>query len=604
MKLRFLTPIILGMVNSLTVLSQSVEPRLNEIPLQNLDAFAPTGTNWKIVGSAQGSYNDSILAVSSGTGVLFNNFQKDIQFKPGHNLSTKMEFGDVVIACDVMLPKGSNSGIYLQSRYEVQLFDSWGNKNPRFSDIGGIYERWKDEKGYEGKAPMRASAFAPGIWQHLEISFQAPKFDKNGKKTAPAKFVYVKLNGVILQENIFISGPTRAAAFEDEKPYGPIMIQGDHGQLAIKNLKYAPQEPLTVQLKDLNYKYYESNVATPDLASKLKPTNQGVVSNLDSRLASAKDKYFIQFDGKLNVPVKDTYLFTLLQSGDASLEIDDKKIIGPIWNWIGADPNNGKIELEAGDHKFRFWLHKDLNWSPSGISLFIEKANSKSVALHSPASMPERAPAPLIQVKPESQTEIVRSFMNHRGKKLTHVLSVGHPSQVHYSYDLLQGGILQVWKGEFLNTTDMWYERGEPQTASALGAAIVLKGNCPIFERQNTKDSIQNYTYKGYTLDQNGMPAFAYAYGKMEIKDQILPLNNGSILERSIDVKGDGKDNVTIRLIQDDSIRSIGTDLYVIGDGRYFLKVVSASNPRIEDYNGQKVLISNATNSIKYQLIW
>ncbi|MFZ9660274.1 MAG: family 16 glycoside hydrolase [Chitinophagaceae bacterium] len=604
MNFRILTPIILGLVITTTVKSQSVDPRLNEISLQNLDAFQQSGTNWKIVGAVQGNFNDSVLAVTNGTGVLFNDFKKEIQFKPGHHLTTKMELGDVVIACDLMLPKGSNSGIYLQSRYEVQLFDSWGIKNPRFSDIGGIYERWKDEKGYEGKAPMRASAFAPGLWQHLEISFQAPRFDKNGNKTVPAKFVYVKLNGVILQENIYVSGPTRAAAFEDEKPYGPIMIQGDHGQLAIKNLKYAPQEALKVQLNDLSYSYYEDKIENPDQATKFKPSGKGKTSNLDSRLASEKDKYFLQFDGTLNVPSKDSYTFTLLHSGDAALEIDGKKIIGPIWNWIGADPNNGKIDLEAGNHKFRFWLHKELNWAPSGISLFIEKPNSMSVALHTPASMPERTPAPLIQVTSESQTEIVRSFMMHQGRKLTHVLSVGHPSKVHYSYDLLQGAMLQVWKGEFLNTTDMWYERGEPQTATAMGASIVMAGKCPIYEKQNEKDSISNYQYKGYVLDPSGQPAFHYGYGKVDIKDQIIPMENGNGLERTMDLSGAGSEALQVRLIQDGAIKSIGKDLYMAGDGKYFLKIIQGSNPVIEDFGGKKLLLVNGSKTVKYQLIW
>lgn len=604
MNFRILTPLLLGLVISLSVDSQTVEPRLNEISLQNLNAFKETGANWKIVGSVQGNFNDSTLTFTNGSGVLFNDFQKEIQFKPGHNLTTQLEFGDVVISCDVMLPKGSNSGIYLQSRYEVQLLDSWGTKNPRFSDIGGIYERWKDEKGYDGKAPMRASAFAPGLWQHLDISFQAPRFDQKGNKTIPAKFVYVKLNGVVLQENIYVGGPTRAAAFDDEKPYGPIMIQGDHGQLAIRNLKYAPQEALKVQFNDLNYTYWEGNLQNPEQASKSKPSGQGKTVNIDSRLASAKDKYFIQFDGRLNVPTSDTYAFTLLQSGDASLEIDGQKVIGPVWNWIGADPNRGTIDLKAGDHTFRLWLHKDLNWAPSGISLYIEKANSMAVALHSPASMPERAPAPLIQVKAESQPELVRSFMFHKGKKLTHVLSVGNPSQVHYSYDLLQGALLQVWKGEFLNTTDMWYERGEPQTASAMGAAIVLQGNCPVLETPLNKDSIANYHYKGYILDQSGLPTFTYEYKKVEIKDQILPLERGLGLERNIDLKGEGKENIQIRLVQDASIKELGKDLYVIGNGAFYLKILNAANSKVMELNGQKVLVCNASNSIKYQLIW
>jgi len=72
-------------------------------------------------------------------------------------------------------------------RYEVQLFDSWSVKAPKYSDCGGIYERWDEargpgKQGYEGHAPLANASRAPGLWQHLHIEFQAPRFDAAGKK--------------------------------------------------------------------------------------------------------------------------------------------------------------------------------------------------------------------------------------------------------------------------------------------------------------------------------------------------------------------------------------------------------------------------------------
>jgi len=204
-----------------TITAQKVKPRLKLLPLQSLEGFQSPASNWKIMGAVQAGYNDTILNTATGEGVLFNDYTRSIQFQPGRNLMTKMEHGDIVIELDIMIPKGSNSGLYLQSRYEVQINDSWGVKAPKHGDMGGIYERWKDNRGYEGKAPMKNACLAPGLWQHLEVSFQAPRFDASGKKTVEAKFIYVKLNGITLHENIIVSGPTRAAAFEDEKAYGP-----------------------------------------------------------------------------------------------------------------------------------------------------------------------------------------------------------------------------------------------------------------------------------------------------------------------------------------------------------------------------------------------
>lgn len=589
---------------SLSANAQKVKPRLKDLSLQSLEAFQKPANNWKIVGNALGSYNDTALNTSSGSGILFNDYNRSIQFQPGRNLQTAFEHGDIVLEFDLMIPKGSNSGIYLQSRYEVQINDSWNVKLPKQGDMGGIYERWKDDKGYEGKAPLKNAALAPGLWQHMEISFQAPRFDANQKKIQPAKFIYVKLNGITLHENIIVSGPTRAAAFEDEKPYGPIMIQGDHGPVAIRNFKYAPQDELKAYVHDISYAYFEKTAKTPEDAAKTKPTSQGKAAAIDSRLASAKDQYFIQFEGKLNVPVKDSYTFSMHFTGDGSLEVDGKKVIQPEWTHLGGFPIYGTTALEAGEHSFKLWVNKDVSWARTGLSLYIEKPNSRAVALHAPASIPERAPEPLIQVKAESNPEIIRSFMFHKGRKLTHVLSVGDPTQVHYAYDLMQGAILQSWKGDFLNATDMWHERGEPQTSSPMGSPVVLAGNCPLYDKTLTKDSVADYQYKGYVLSAAGHPVFSYAYKKCSIQDQIVPAEGNRGLKRTITVGGEGKEKIMLRIAQASLITPIGGGLYSIGDREYYIQLAPGIFPRIETYMGQQVLLLPATETVQYQLIW
>lgn len=581
--------------------AQKIKPRLKDIALSNMEAFQSPTPNWKIVGAAQAAYSDTTLNTAAGSGILFNDFSRSIQNKAVHNLVTKMEHGDINLEFDFMMAKGSNSGIYFQSRYEVQLFDSWGVKIPKYSDVGGLYQTIKKTKGLNGKAPLKNAAFAPGLWQHMEISFQSPRFDAAGKKTIPAKFVYVRLNGITLHENISVDGPTVSATFEDEKPNGPLMIQGDHGMLAIKNLKYAPQDDLKVDLKDLSYQYFEKTATTLAEAKSTKPTGQGKVSAIDARLASARDKFLILFEGKMNIPTEDNYTFYAFFSGTGALEIDGKTVLQAKESFLGGNPVDGSINLKTGQHAFKFWVNKDLAAARPGFALYLENTNSKSIALHAAASLPDRGTPPLIAVRAESAPELVRSFMNHNDKKLTHVMSVGDPSQVNYSYDLLQGGVLQAWKGDFLNTTEMWYERGEPQTASAMGATIVLAGNCPIYEKTITKDSITDYLYKGYVLAA-GLPTFSYTYKKLNIKDRIQPEGKG--LKRSISITGDDAAKTMVRIAQAKEITPMGNGLYSIGNQAYFVQIAPDIYPKIETYLGQKVLLLPASESIQYQLIW
>jgi hypothetical protein len=602
---RKLTSLLMGILGScLMVMGQNVKPRLNDLPLHNLDAFSTGGNQWKIIGAAQANYTDTLLQTSSGMGILLNDFNYATHYRTAAPIQTKMEHGDLIFEFDFMIPKGGRSRVFLQSRYGIQIADSWNVKLPKSNDMGGVYERGEKGKGFDGKAPMKNASFAPGIWNHMEISFQAPKFDASGKKIGSAKFNYVKLNGIVLHENIFVSGPSRGAQFEDEKAYGPISFQGDHGTIAIKNIKYAAQEELKVGLSNIRYSYFEKSAKTPEQAAKTKPTSSGTATALDSRLASARDLFFLQFEGKLNVPVKDNYTFSMLYSGDASLEIDGKQVIIPTFNHLGGYPVVASSMLDAGEHNFKLWINKDLNWSSPGLSLFIEKPNSRGVALHAPASMPERIPAPLVAVQAEGAPTLVRSFMEHNNRKLTHVLSVGDQHQVHYAYDLLQGGILQIWKGDFLNATEMWHERGEPQTASALGAVVKLAGNCPIYNSTLTKDSIADYQYKGYTLGANRFPTFKYEYQNLKLHDVIQPIENRSGLSRTITIEGSPQENTTIRIAQGSKIKSMGNGLYVIGDQTYFISIDPSLTPTIENYLGEQVLLLKVKERVQYNIIW
>jgi hypothetical protein len=469
--------------------------------------------------------------------------------------------------------------------------------------MGGIYERWRDDKGFEGNAPLKNASLAPGLWQHMEISFQAPKFDATGKKIMNAKFNFIKLNGTILHENIFVTGPTRSSAAEDEKSLAPIMFQGDHGVVAFKNIHYAFLENLHVTTSAISYKYYERNIKTPAEAIKIKPTAEGKTKSINSRLAALEDGFLLQFEGLMTIPSSDTYLFTSSYSGDGSLEIDGKSVIKPTWTWIGGETISGSIHLEKGEHAFNLWVNKNDGWAQNGLSLFIERANSKAIPLHNPSSMPEVTPA-LITVKTAKEPEIIRSFMVHKNKKLTHVISVGDPTQVNYSYNLHQGALLQVWKTDFLNVTNMWYERGEPQTATPMGSPIVLAGNCPIYDKTNAIDSIIGYQYKGYTLTEGRLPVFSYAYKEMFIKDMISPFEQGRGLKRTISVTGKGIEDVMIRIAQAKTITPVGKGLYAIDNQSYYIQVSPSIFPLIETYNNQQVLLLPTSNEITYQIIW
>jgi hypothetical protein len=157
---------------------------------------------WKIV--------DGAMEVTRGAG--------------GDIVSTNV-FGDHALHIEFrtpFMPKArgqgrGNSGVYLQTRYEVQVLDSYGLEG-RNNECGGIYSV---------SAPTVNACYPPGQWQTYDIEFKAPRFDKDGKKVDDAR-ITVRHNGVLIQEDVSLKGVTTAGMGGELKEPRGLLLQ-DHG---------------------------------------------------------------------------------------------------------------------------------------------------------------------------------------------------------------------------------------------------------------------------------------------------------------------------------------------------------------------------------------
>ena len=210
----------------------------------DFSAWRSNTGQWQIVGDVfTDPANDKKLSSKPGTGAIVNGPTG----RTSH-LFSKAEFGDVKAHIEFMVSKGSNSGVYFMGRYEIQVFDSYGIEKSEYPGIecGGIYERWdenKNPKGFEGHSPRVNASREPGQWQTFDVVFRAPRFDKKGQKISNARFETVVHNGVMIHEDVELTGPTRAGAYNDEKPAGLLMLQGDHGPVAYRNIRIEPAGP-------------------------------------------------------------------------------------------------------------------------------------------------------------------------------------------------------------------------------------------------------------------------------------------------------------------------------------------------------------------------
>jgi hypothetical protein len=151
-------------------------------------------------------------------------------------ISTKQEFGDCQLHIEWATPavvKGSgqgrgNSGVFLQSRYEIQVLDSYNNKTYFDGQAGAVYKQ---------HAPLVNVCRKPGEWQSYDIIYHAPRFDENGNVLKPGRFTVLQ-NGVLVQDNVEVKGPTSGPA-PKYKPHPlkqPLALQNHGNPVRYRNI--------------------------------------------------------------------------------------------------------------------------------------------------------------------------------------------------------------------------------------------------------------------------------------------------------------------------------------------------------------------------------
>ncbi|WP_047244771.1 3-keto-disaccharide hydrolase [Maribacter thermophilus] len=156
---------------------------------------------WKIVEGNQWKVVDGILKSD----------------KSGVNLVSEEKFKDFKIHVEFRYPEGSNSGLYLRGRYEVQIADNYGLE-PSSIYFGGIYGLID---------PNENAALKAGEWQTYDI-------------TLIGRRVTVVANGKTIINGQNILGMTGGALDNKEAEAGPIMIQGDHGAVEFRTIDITP----------------------------------------------------------------------------------------------------------------------------------------------------------------------------------------------------------------------------------------------------------------------------------------------------------------------------------------------------------------------------
>jgi len=611
--------------NSLS--AQTTDLPYSTLSLQNLSEFKAPGSGWKVVNDVQFDFRKTGNAsTKAGSGVLIN----DLSGKGKDNLSTSIEHGDLDLDLEFMLDKGSQGGILLQGRYEIQLADSWGVQVPTSADCGAIAPRQSasgtaSRQTFEGHAPAQNLSKAPGLWQRLQIRFRAPRFNKKGEKIENAQFVKVVQNGVIIHERTEVTGPTQGAPLTDEKPVGPLVIQGDGGPLAIRNIRYKSYGIEPVSLKQIKLSAYDGKFKSTGDFQSLSPKSEMDLDVLAHLAPGSKDNFGGKITGSIHIPRSGQYYFYLNlkwipaetnpqnPNGAGELLIGGKKI-------VSMDGRNGgtaatTVQMEAGDFPIQLNYYKNFGlWYARGndIILAVEGPGVPYTELN--AVIPEVDPVNSITVEAKNEPVMLRSFVNHHGKKHTHVISVGETGAANYSVDLRQGRFLQFWRGRFMETTPMWDGRGETQLALPMGSVVELPGTPSVAFLSDKNavwpDSNSTYNYLGYDIDPVGRPVFKYKLGKADVREFIASEDGGKKLSHTLNVTPNGETGeVWCRLAEGNTIEQLPNGLYAINDKQYYIEWTGKEKPVVRS-TGQKtqelLLPLKASNAatLMYSIIW
>lgn len=152
------------------------------------------------------------------------------------DMLTKEKFGDVQLHVEFQMPADiqgqsqnrGNSGVLLQSRYEIQVLDSYHSPTYADGQVGAIYGQWP---------PLANPSRPPGEWQVYDIIFEAPRFD--GEKLLKPAYFTVILNGVLMHNHKESMGPMvyrQVAHYVPQPAEDSLMLQNHNQPVRFRNI--------------------------------------------------------------------------------------------------------------------------------------------------------------------------------------------------------------------------------------------------------------------------------------------------------------------------------------------------------------------------------
>lgn len=126
-----------------------------------------------------------------------------------------------------------NSGLYLHNLYELQILNSYEDKEPQKNGCGSLYRV---------AAPLTNACQPRGEWQSYDVLFRAAVVDDGGKVLRNAR-LSVRQNGIWIHDDLEVPGPTGSAARRPQVSVAPFQLQNHGNPVRFRNIWIRPLTP-------------------------------------------------------------------------------------------------------------------------------------------------------------------------------------------------------------------------------------------------------------------------------------------------------------------------------------------------------------------------
>ncbi|NJB85477.1 hypothetical protein GGR26_001222 [Lewinella marina] len=403
--------------------------------------------------------------------------------------------------------------------------------------LGGTHALTLPTLDLDTTVSKRAEVSAtPGVWQNLELAYLPARGQD------PPLLVATYLNGNL----IYYQQPLPATG---GGAGGPLTLELLQGEMSLTNMRSLGQAgrssavdsagEVELSLPLIRYAYYDIAGNPEDVTdyASLTPTKQGYISRFDlDGLREKGSGYALRFTSELDIPKAGTYKFRITSPASTRLYIDDELVVD-LGGRVEGIEGGGSVELGEGNHRVRLDHYQFTGWNHLKVKYALEGQEFASFN-----DMPEdravatpRSGEPLA-IEADERPYLLRSFLNFPPARVydytdkrTHVINVGEARGPHYSYDLRNGSLLQAWRGPYLDVSEMWVGRGEPQVARALAPVVAFDGR-PQWNTDTDAwpEHAEDFHHLRYELDGAGRPTFFFATpGGGEVSDEIVPTDRG-----------------------------------------------------------------------------